>query len=204
MNRVMMTGDRGVGLVIVMMVTLVMVGLTGMVMALISTHTAVAVNYRRSLELLYAAEAALELVVQDLGREGAWEPALRGHPPSRIWLTDPRVPMADGVVLDFTRVTLDLQRTRGDATVSSRWHFVGHTPPGVAMSVGSWNEPQVVAVWLANDVRAIDVDGQNDDPTQLVVYAAAFGSGLSHRAVQATVRRHVAGWVEVTSWRVAR
>ena len=66
MNRVMMTSDRGVGLAITMMVMLVIVGLTGTVISLATTHTAVAANYRRSLELLYAAEAALELVVQDL------------------------------------------------------------------------------------------------------------------------------------------
>ena len=129
---------------------------------------------------------------------------MRGHPPSRIWSNDARVPMVDGIVLDLARVTVDLQRTRGDATASSRWHFVGHARPHAVAPVGSWNELQIVAVWLAIDVRAIDVDRRNDDPTQLVVYVAAFGSGLSHRAVQATVRRHVAGWVEVTSWRVAR
>ena len=200
----MMEGDRGVGLVIMMMVMLVIVGLTGTVMSLATIQTAVAANYRRSLELLYAAEAALELVVQDLGCAGSWKHALHGRPPSRIWLTDVRVPMVDGVVLDLARVTVDLQRTRGDATASSPWCFVGHAQPNVVAPVGSWSEPQVVAVWLANDVRAIDVERPDDDPTQLVAYAAAFGSGLSHRAVQATVRRHVTGWVEVTSWRVAR
>ena len=159
MNRFMMAGDRGVGLVIVMMVMLVIVGLTGPVMSLATTQTAVAANYRRSLELLYAAGAALELVVQDLGRAGSWEHA---------------------------------------------WRFFGRAQPQVVAPGGSWSEPQVVAVWLANDVRAIDVDPGEDGPPQLIAYAVAFGSGLSHRAVQATIRRHVAGWVEVTSWRVAR
>lgn len=204
MNRVMMADDRGVGLVIVMMVMLVIVGLTGPVMSLATTQTAVAANYRRSLELLYAAEAALELVVQDLGRAGSWERAWRGHPPSGIWLTDDRVPMIGGAVLDLAHVTADLQRTRDDATASSRWRFFGRAQPQAVAPGGSWSEPQVVAVWLANDVRAIDVDPGEDGPTQLIAYAAAFGSGLSHRAVQATIRRHVAGWVEVTSWRVSR
>ena len=196
----MMARDRGVGLVIVMMVMLVIVGLTGTVLFMASTHTAVAVNYRRSLELLYAAESALELLVQDLGRGGAWEHAARGHPPDPIWLADTQVTLAGGEVLDLARVTVDLPRTRSDGAASSGWHFVGHAQPKVMAPVGSWSEPQVVAVWLANDARAIDVDR----PAQLVVYAAAFGSGQSHRAVQATVHRHVEGWVEVTSWRVAR
>ena len=197
-------GDRGVGLVIIMMVMLVVVGLTGSVVSLAMTQTAIAANYRRSLELLYDAEAALELVVQDLGHVGSWEHTLRGDSPSRIWSTDTRVRMVDGTVLDLRRVTVDLQRARGDTTDSSRWRLVGHAQPGAVAPVGSWSKTQVVAVWLANDPRAIDVDGRGDSPSQLVAYAAAFGSGLSHRAVQATVRRHVEGWVEVTSWRVAR
>ena len=199
-----MKSDRGVGLVITMMVMLVVTGLTGMLMSLSMTQTAVVVNYRRSLELLYAAEAALELVVKDLGRVGSWDRASRGHLPSRVWLTDARVSLSDGAVLDFARVTADLQRTQGGTVAPSRWHFIGHAQPAAVAPVGSWGEPQVVAVWLTSDARAIDVDSHTGDPAQLVAYAAAFGSGLSHRAVQATVRRHVSGWVEVTSWRVAR
>ena len=45
-------GDRGVGLVIIMMVMLVVVGLTGSVVSLAMTQTAIAANYRRSLEAL--------------------------------------------------------------------------------------------------------------------------------------------------------
>ena len=108
MNTVMKTSDRGVGLVITMMVLFVLVGLTGMLISLSTTQTAVVVNYRRSLELLYAAEAALELVVHDLGRVGSWELASRGHLPSGVWLTDARVPMSDGGALDLDQVTVEV------------------------------------------------------------------------------------------------
>ena len=76
-------------------------------------------NYRRSVGLLYAAEAALELVVQDLGRVGSWDQVLRGRTTSRLWSRDPRVVMIDGTVLDLAQVTADLLRGRGVATRSA-------------------------------------------------------------------------------------
>ena len=180
MNTVMKTSDRGVGLVITMMVLRVQE----------LERTPIVHDDRR----LCRGQR-----YQHPGQANEHE---QDH--SGVWLTDARVPMSDGGALDLDQVTVDLQRTRGGPATPSRWHFVGHAQPGAVAPVGSWGEPQVVAVWLSSDARVIDVDRRTGDHAQLVAYAAAFGSGLSHRAVQATVRRHVSGWVEVTSWRVAR
>ena len=181
MSAVATAGDRGVGLIITMMVMLVILGLTGAVMSLATTETAVAMNYRRSVELLYASEAALELVIQDLDLVRSWDQLLRGRPSSGFWSADARVLMIDGTVLDLAQVTVDLQRARDDSTPSSRWSLVGHARLNAVTRVESWSEPHVVAVWLSDDPRDIDGDPRSDSNARLVVYAAAFGSGLTQR-----------------------
>ena len=197
-----MSGDQGIGLVIVMMVMLVLLGLTGAVMSLATTQTAVVVNYRRSMELLYAAEAGLELVVQDLGRPGAWDRALRGHPTSRRWSADTHIRLVDGTVLDLSQVTGESRRTGTILTPPSLGRFAGQARFSAMAPVGAWGEAHVAAVWLSNPRGGIEDDG-GESQTRLVVHVAAFGSGVAWRAVRATVHRH-AGWVEVVSWRVAR
>ena len=198
------TGNRGVSLVILMMAIVVILGLTGSVVSLVRIDTSIAMNYRRSVGLLYAAEAALELVVQDFGRVGSWDQVLRGRTTSRLWSRDPRVVMIDGTVLDLAQVTADLLRGRGVATRSAVWRFAGQTQLESVSRVQFSSEPNVVAVWLSDDLEDNDGDPLSDSNMRLSVYAVAFGAGRSRRAIQATVRRHVAGWVEVTSWRLVR
>lgn len=200
----MISGDRGVGLVIIMMVMVAMLGLTGAVISLATTQTAVVVNYRRSMELLYAAEAALELVIQDLGRPGAWDRALRGHPTSQRWSTDAHARMVDGTVLDLMQVTGELRRASATLTPSSWWRLAGHARFSTVAPVRVWTEADVAAVWLSNARGGVEDGSESESRTRLVVHVAAFGPSVAWRAVRATVRRHAEGWVEVVLWRVVR
>ena len=75
-----MSSQRGFGLIIMMMTVLLMLGLVGAVMPLVTTETAMAANYRRAMQLLYAAEAALEVVISELGRVRVWDDVLRRAP----------------------------------------------------------------------------------------------------------------------------
>lgn len=204
MTAVSTMDDRGVSLVILMTAVVVILGLTGAVASLVRIDTSISMNYRRSVELLYAAEAALELAVHDLGGVRSWDQMLRGRPVSRRWSSEPRVVMIDGTVFDLTQVTAELLRSRRQAAGSPVWRFAGQIQLESVASVPFSTEPTVVAVWLADDLEDSDDDPLSDSNMRLQVYAAAFGAGRSRRAIQATVRRHLVGWVELTSWWVVR
>ena len=70
--------ERGVVLVITMMALLVLVGLTGALIPLTSTETSIVANHCRAVQILYAADAALEWVIQDLQREPSWTACSQG------------------------------------------------------------------------------------------------------------------------------
>ena len=98
----MRSDETGIGLVVAMMAVLLMLGLAGAVIPLTTTETAVATNHRHSLQLLYAAEAALEVTISELGRLGAWDDVLRMGAASSLWSRATHVTLVDGIVLDLS------------------------------------------------------------------------------------------------------
>ena len=84
-----------------------------------------------------------------------------------------------------------------------RWQLYAHGPLGALLPVDPSNGLLFVAVWLADDPRRAETDS-------LVVHAAVRGPALTHRAVQATVRRRAMSQpatlppVVVVSWRLVR
>ena len=112
--------------------------------------------------------------------------------------------MIDGAVLDLEQVTADMRRGRGEAKGGALWRFSGQTRLESVSQVQFTPEPNVVAVWFSDDLEDTDGDPLRDSNMRLSVYVGAFGARQSQRAIQATVRRHIAGWVEVTSWRLIR
>ena len=199
-----MSAEREIGLVVTMMVVLLILGLTGAMMPLAMMETAVAANHRRSVQLLYAADAALELTVSELGRLGAWDGVLRRGATSSHWSRARRVTLLDGTVLDAGAVTGELRRLRRVAGAPLSWTFFGHTSLARLTSIEGLPGPLVVAVWLADDPGDPDRAPLIDSNGTLVVYAAAFGRASAHRSIRAVVHRQANGWVQVSSWRVVR
>ena len=101
--------ERGVVLVITMMALLVLVGLTGALIPLTSTETSIVANHRRAVQILYAADAALEWVIQDLQREPSWDSVLSGSRQSSLRVGGSQHRLADETLLDLERVTSELR-----------------------------------------------------------------------------------------------
>ena len=117
-RRDRVSDGRGMALVITMMAMLTLLALTGALVPLASTETAVVANHRRAIQSFYAAEAALEFIVQELRGVPDWDELLTGKVRSRLAGTSSRVRLADGTVLDLQDATNQLEQTGAGATVS--------------------------------------------------------------------------------------
>ena len=73
-----LTNEKGTALVIALMAMMLITALGAATVMVSRTETAIANNYRNSQEALYAADAALERVVQDLLMVPRWNDILSG------------------------------------------------------------------------------------------------------------------------------
>ena len=204
---------RGMALVITMMAMLTLLALTGALVPLASTETAVVANHRRAIQSFYAAEAALEFIVQELRGVPDWDELLTGKVRSRLAGTSSRVRLADGTVLDLQDATNQLEQTGAGATAAGRglrWRLYAHGPLETLLPVDPSKGVLLIAVWLADDPMEIDGDPFRDTNDVLVVHAAVFGPAWAERSVQATVMRRATEAAEagrpvsLTSWRLVR
>lgn len=212
-RRDRVSDGRGMALVITMMAMLTLLALTGALVPLASTETAVVANHRRAIQSFYAAEAALEFIVQELRGVPDWDELLTGKVRSRLAGTSSRVRLADGTVLDLQDATNQLEQTGAGATAAGRglrWRLYAHGPLETLLPVDPSKGVLLIAVWLADDPMEIDGDPFRDTNDVLVVHAAVFGPAWAERSVQATVMRRATEAAEagrpvsLTSWRLVR
>ena len=181
-------------------------GLAGALVVVLSTEEAVESNHRRGVVALYAADGLLADVVADLAAVPDWQAVLSGSLRSTFSTGPIRVPLPDGSVIDLCQETLDLQRALervGGVGVTPRWRLyawgwfadlVRDTGPGRLV---------YVAAWVRDDLADSDADPGQDTNGRVVVRAVAFGSFRTRRAVDAAVGRE-SGSVSVVAWDLVR
>ena len=194
-------GDpRGSALLVTMLTAVLVSGLAGALVVVVSTEEAIEANHRRGVEALYAADGLLEGVVAELTATPDWPAALSGSRRSAFSSGPILARLADGSTIDLGQETLDLQREL------ERVGGVGGTP-GWRLYARAWFADLVeetdhgrlvyVAAWVRDD-RA-DPDPGHDSHERVVVRAAAFGPFRTRRAVEAAVGRE-SGAVVVVRW----
>ncbi len=202
-------GEQGIGLIVAMVVILLFMGVTGAVVPLAVTETAVSANHRRAVVAMYAAEAGLEWVTHELGAVTDWSDVLRGRVNSSLWSSIVQHRLPGGALLDLGQVTDDLNDrlvVSGGHRSPRRWRLFLHGSFDQLVPTPSPGAVLVVAVWVSDDFEDDDVDGDpmTDTNGAVVVRAVAFGPSLARRAVEATVLRHEDGRVGLVSWRVGQ
>jgi hypothetical protein len=217
--------DRGVALVLVLLVMMTLSALAVSLGVLMSTESRVTANYRDGLEVFYSAEAALERVLPDLAAEPDPNQVLIGLTRSSFNDGPPglrRLP--DGTFMDLHALTsmlncgrpvcsdVDLDEAREDrpwGRNNPRWQLYGYgRSPGLVPGSG---EARVYAVvWVADDPSETDMDpvtdgGGEENPGRgrLVITAHGYGLASTRRVVEATVGRDERGF-KVLSWREVR
>lgn len=200
--------ERGIALVVTMMVVVILVGLTGALIPLTSMETGISANHRRAAQTLYAAEAALAWAVEDLQRNRSWDPVLAGVRHSSFWVGGTRHELADGTIWNLEHAEAELQRAGAGpfgAGAGLRWRLYAHGPLGEILPRDPSGGVLSVAVWIADDAAEIDDDPLRDSNGAVMLHAAAAGPAPSLRAVQVTLTRTTAGRRStVTSWALVR
>ena len=201
-------GSRGAVLIVTMMALLLLVALTGALMPLTSSETAIAANQRLAVQSLYAAEAVLERAIRELEDIPVWDDVLAGRRRAMIWDDLASRTLADGALLDLDAATEALVRSgagRGGAGRGLRWRLYARGPLGAVLPQDPTGGLLHAVVWVADDADDGDGDPQRDANGSLVLHAAAFGPALAQRAVQATVVRPAPDQPPVvTAWTVVR
>jgi hypothetical protein len=184
-------GERGVALVIALLAVVVMVAIGSALMLTAATELRITRNFRNSTEGLYAADALLERVVDDLRGVADWNQLLAGNARSTFVDGDPngtRV-LADGKSIDLGRIRNDLncRNVSGcsdaaeDAITAERpwgannprwqpfaWGYLNALLPGVATDSSFY-----VVAFVADDPSDCDDDPLVDGGAAVSCPAAA-------------------------------
>lgn len=179
--------------------------LTGLGTALIvgtMTETQVAAIHRQGLEMLYAAEAAVEFAIRDLAGRSDWDLMLSG---------DERSVFADGppggtrplggTTVNLTRGTTDVNAWLRGLPVprGSPAQLYAFGPVERLLSVPDPPAPAYVCVWVAEFLRP----ASEDPPVRwLYLVSRAYGATGGQRTVLVTVARPVDSDkpLQVRSW----
>lgn len=218
--------DRGVALVLVLLVMMTLSALAMSLAMMISTESRVSANYRDGMETLYGAQAALERVLPDLAAEPDFTRVLTGMAVS-TFIDGPaglrRLP--DGTFTDLRALTSimncgsvvcrdvdldDVREERPWGRNNPRWQLYGYGP-STALGAHSPGDLRIYTiVWVADDPSETDMDpftdgedAENPGRGRLSVTAHAYGPGGTRRIVEATVARDERGR-GVLSWREVR
>lgn len=210
--------DRGVALILVLLVMMTLSALAMSLALMVSTESYVAATYRDGMEVLYGADAALHRVLPDLAAEVDPDLALTGRAVSSFTDGPPGLrKLPDETFMDLHALTsmvncgrpvcsdVDLDEAREDrpwGRNNPRWQLYGYGPLG---------DSRVYAVvWIADDPSETDgdpfTDGVGDENPgrgRLSLTAHGYGVSGTRRVLEATVTRSERG-IRVLSWREVR
>lgn len=165
------------------------------------TETAIAASHREGVETFYAAEAAVELVVQDLAAAGDWRDIAAG---------DVRSGFVDGPAFGIRQVgavTLDLTAATADVATASigendqvTYHLYAHGRLGDLIPDAAGRSPYYVAAWIAG----VESD-ETPELSAMRIVGRAYGPTGSRRSMSVTLSRATGSEeLRVVSWHELR
>ncbi len=213
--------ERGVALVITMMAMLLLAALGIALVLTTSTETKIAGNYSNSQEALYAADAAVERVMDDLLSIPDWNNILNGSLQSAFTDGAPSGTrtLFDGTTLDLTQATnmancgkvttcstADMDLTTEDrpwGANNPRWKLFAYGPMNEIVRTGTIDSNIYVVVWVGDDQGENDNDPLTDGNAAtnpgtgvLALHAEAFGPRGTHKYIEVTVARTSSNEIE--------
>ena len=199
MSRTRLGNEEGTALIIALMAMMLLAALAAAVVMVSSTEVKIAGNYNNGQETLYAADAAVERVVQDLLLIPRWNDILSGAALSSLIdgssSAQKAVPGGVSVRLccGLNSATGQLQALTSDRNQwganDPQWRLFAYSPlkellPNVAIDSASY-----IAVWVADDPAETDGDPAADTNGTLTLHAEAFGPTGAHKVIEVTVAR---------------
>lgn len=194
--------ERGVALIIALMATMLLTALAVALVMVTMTETQIAANYRDGQEALYAADAGVERVVQDLLMVPRWNDILAGTVKSGFidTTTTPTLPGGGGDTIDLTQATTALQAETDTAnlwgTNNPTWRLYASGRVTSLLPTGTIDSWMYIAVWVADDPSEIDGNPLADTNGVITLRAEAFGHGGTHKVVEVTAARTTSTEIE--------
>ena len=198
--------ERGVALIIALMSTLLLTALGVGLLMTTTTETMISNNFRDSGEAMYAADAGIERVMQDLLTVPDWNRILAGQVQSAFVDGAPIGPrtLPDGTTIDLGIATnmLNCNKTAcNEADINAwsaerpwgaknpRWQLFAYAPLQEIIETGTVLSSMYVAVWIGDDPGDADTIPTNDDNGTLMMRAQAFGPGGATSSIEVTLGR---------------
>jgi hypothetical protein len=203
-----MRDERGAALITALLATMLLTAL-GMAAVLVSnTEGMISANYRRSSEAIYAADAAIELAVQDLLMVPRWNDVISGGTLANAGLsmvtgsfvvggatTQLALPAGGKVTLccSADSVSGQLQAETNAAnlwgTNNPTWRLYAWGPLVNVLPTETVDSDVFVAVWVGDDPSETDGDPMSDGNGVLTLHAEAYGGGGTRKIIEVTVAR---------------
>jgi len=207
-------GEQGVALIIALLSTLLLTAL-GMALTLTTTtEHKISTNYRDGVEAMYAADAAIERVMQDVLTIPDWNNIINGSATSSFVDGVPGTrTFPDGSVVDLLQATAVANCGKTSCTAAEmttytperpwgpnnpQWTLFAHGPVEDLIPTATINSNMYVVVWMADDPSENDdnplidgdtTSGANPGTGVLSMLAQAYGPGGVTRVVEATIAR---------------
>ena len=197
--------ERGTALIIALMAMMLLTALGAAVVMVSNTETHIAANYRNSQEALYAADAAVERVVQDLLLVPRWNDILAGTAQSGFVdgaMTSAKTLPGGGQMTLCCGTNTATGQLQADTDTLNLW--AGNNPQWKLFAWGPLTDilpnsvidsPMYVAIWVADDPADGPGDGTQDgNPLvdmngTLTLHAEAIGPSGTRKVVEVTVAR---------------
>ena len=204
--------EQGTALIIALMATMLLTAL-GMTLVLMSnTETMISSNYRNSQEALYAADAAVERIVQDLLLLPRWNDILAGDgsgaptctgvstflpksaTPSSFIDSSTTVSIPDsGQTIDLLAATCNLQNSTNGAAIwganNPVWRLFAYGRMRDMLPNSVIDSQMYVAVWVADDPADGDGHPETDTNGVLTLHAEAYGPSGTRKTIEVTVAK---------------
>jgi hypothetical protein len=203
-----------VALVIALLCMMLLMALGMALVATTMTETKISGNYSRGTEALYAADAAVERVMQDLLTVPDWNNVLSGAVTSSFidGTASGTRTLPDGTTLNLTQLTNMIRcsktTTCSDADLNAftderpwgtnnpRWQLYAYGPLNDMLPTASIDSGMYVVLWVGDDPADEDglplVDGGGTDNAGkgvLSILAHAYGPGGVRRVIEVTIAR---------------
>jgi hypothetical protein len=203
--RARLADERGAALIIALMAMMLLTALGAAVVMVSNTETHIAGNYRNSQEALYAADAGVERVVQDLLLIPRWNDILAGTVQSGFVdgaMTSPKTLPGGGhmtLCCGPNTATAQLQAETDTANLwganNPQWKLFAWGPLQDMLPNSQIDSPMYLAVWVADDpadgpdITAADGNPLVDTNGTLTLHAEAVGPSGTRKVVEVTVAR---------------
>ena len=205
-----LANERGTALIIALMAMMLLTALGAAVVMVSNTETHIAGNYRNSQEALYAADAAVERVVQDLLLIPRWNDILAGSAQSGFVdgaMTAPKTLPGGGTITlccGANTATAQLQTETDTLNLwganNPQWKLFAWGPLSDMLPNDQIDSPMYVAVWVADDPAdgtpdpAGNIAVQDGNPLldvngTVTLHAEAVGPSGTRKVIEVTVAR---------------